>query len=274
MARQSIDHSLEPGGGVGPGFGPDGEVAAVVDLFEGAGVLVPVEDAAAGEGAGEAGAGGVVGVGVGDPVAEVARGGDRVEAAADQGLGVDARGQAVFVEVVEQGAQGQAGLGAAFDGESGAAVVGTPGELAEGAREDGGAVGVGLGGDGSDAGEDERGAEFVGEGASSFGPAEPLVELVEGVEGAAGGQVQADQGQLDRAEGVAELAAAGLREPVGGQVARGFDDDAAGSEPGGLAELLLDGPGGVEPETDRGSDHARVAFGGRVDWRRPDVQVQ
>lgn len=284
-ACEAVGEGLELGGEGAFGVGPDGEKSGVVDFLEGAEVFLPVEHAGGeaeasgveGEGGGGAevgGGGGVSGVGVGDERAEGSGGLDRVVAHAEEEAGVEAGGEAGLVEGVEEGAEVGAGFGAGFEGQADASVIGAAAEFVQGVGEQGAARGVGLGGNGSDAGEDERRAEVEGEGEGGIGLGQAVVELVVGVEGAADGEAQGGERNLNRAQSVAEVAAAGVGKSRGVEVAGGVEDDPPGPESGGLAKLVLDGLVGVgeQANAERRADHGVVS---RIErnWREGRLLV-
>ena len=104
-------------------------------------------------------------------------------------------------------------------------MIGAAAQLADGRQEDAAPGLVRLGGDGADAGQDQGSPQLVGQGERLLGPVEAVVELIHRVERPSRRQVQRDQVQFHRAEGVPQLATTRLGEPVGGEVSHRIDDD-------------------------------------------------
>ncbi len=91
---------------------------------------------------------------------------------------------------------------------------------------------------GADAGQHELRAKLIRHRHGPIGAGETVVELLDRVERATGGQVQGDQTQLHGADEVTKLATARGRQSVGVEVVGGVEHDAPGADRRGLADLV------------------------------------
>lgn len=246
----------------------DGQPAAVLDLFEGAEKLHPVDVAVAQRhflsGAAGAGLPGVLGVRVNDAPAESLGAGVGIETVQEQVGGIEIDPQRAGVEAIEERGQYGTVFQSGFQREDGADAVAVTGERLQRFAQEMHPRILGIVRDGAGLHDDDARSQVETEGEDFLDVFEARLLILGRIKTAAQRTAERRQFQVVSAEQMAELAPAGLRQGVRRQIADRVHLHAGNAQPAGFRQRA------PQRQTQRFQTYANLETihdGHRQSWR-------